>query len=113
MRPHSLTRAATVLVAAILSSAVAGERIEFPPVGEAQPRSLDAAALQAWYGERLDIKSDAQFVKDIQRAEALITNLLRADVSKQAPLKQDLLALKLPPATLRAVVRPTARSPAS
>ena len=65
--------------------------------------SLDAASLQAWYGERLDLKSDSQLAKDIQRAEALITNMLRTP--EGAKLKQELLALKLPSAVLRTVVR--------
>ena len=82
------------------------ERIEFPPPADAHERTLDIAALQAWYGTALDLKSDPQLAKDVQRAEALIANLLHtADAAKQQPLKQQLLALKISPSVLRAVVR--------
>ena len=98
-----------VLVAAIFfacAARVSSEHVDVLLPGAAQPRSLDAAALQAWYGDKLDLKKDAQLTKDIQRAEALVTNLLlTADSSKRLTLKQELIALKLPPLALRAVMR--------
>ena len=94
--------------AAFLTCVTCGavELAEFPKLGEAQPRALDVTALQAWYGDTLILKNDAQSATDVQRAEALITNLLRTtEASRQQILKQQILALKLSPAVLRAVVR--------
>ena len=69
-------------------------------------RALSVEKLQAWYGDSLDLKNDAQLAKTAQSAEALIHAIFSsAEVGTRLSKERELNALALPPMTLRAIVR--------